>query len=78
MGYYKELDIKRRNEEIKELTKEKIEDDYWEDLKAERKIVCPKCGMEFFSYEEDYIAQWGLPEHECIKGVENDEKKRIY
>ena len=36
MGYYKNIDIKNRNEEKEEYLKEKLEQEYWEDLEQER------------------------------------------
>ena len=36
MGYYKEIDIKNRNEEKEEYLKEKLEQEWWEDLEQDR------------------------------------------
>jgi hypothetical protein len=36
MGYYKNIDIKNRNEEKEEYLKEKLEQEYWEDLEQDR------------------------------------------
>lgn len=36
MGYYKDIDIKKRNEEKEEYLKEKLEQEHWEDLEQER------------------------------------------
>lgn len=36
MGYYKDIDIKKRNEEKEEYLKEKLEQEWWEDLEQER------------------------------------------
>jgi len=35
MGYMKDLDIKRKNEEKEKYLREKLEEEYWQDLKAE-------------------------------------------